>query len=1270
MSWVGFRRAGPILVAVLRLHWLLPRCERLYAEGRYAEVARLAEKACAIARRQFGEVDRNVADALGLLGLAEMSLGDPASAEHRFRHMVEIRRALYGEADGEVGAALNYLGSSRRVQGDLGEAEELYRRSLAIIEADPEMPAASLATVRRAVGEICIERGKYGEGEALVQSAYDTLVGVLGKDHPELVDTARSLASVHLTCSRPEEAERLLRWCLEVQQRQGLERTPGFAQDLFSLGTVLRFRGRLAEAADLQERALEALGRDHAMYGTALVQLAATRLAAGDPEAEALCDRALDVLRSSGRPGLAAALRQKAEFREARGDLAAAEDLYREAADVGPVQDRIEALLGLSKLLMARAEFNRAETHVRAAAREAWERFGSHLLTAKCFQALSVFNEFTGWLNTAEALSEQVLEMLRSTLGSSHLSVGAALDRLAYLRLQTQGVEAARPLLEEAGAIFAASLGEDHPSLVQFLEHRAHVLRMSGDLTAAEALYRRCLRLRARAEGPRSLAFALCLVNLAMLRLPWGDSPQSERMYRYSLECIRSLFGGDSPLLLMGLRDLAFAYAAAGRIADALTTLDEAAAMDERLMGRIFAMGVEGLRIAFVRDVRGSLEVRLSLVLRHAAGSSGQVAKTFDAVLRRKAFNAAAEAVRRDAVLGGRYPDLAPRLRELAQVQARIAAKVLAGPRGEDLAAYLRALTELSVQSWQLESDLCLKISEMSVEAELRRADRHGVAARLAEGAALVELVRFREVDFAASTAASRPRYHPARYLAFVLLSKRGDGVAMIDLGDADRIDRLVARLTAALTRGADGSGGRELDAEPEDGAPERAAEIARAIRETVFDPLLPALADCRTLVVSPDGDLARLSFDVLPGAESGYLIDEYRIRYVTSGRDLLRAGRPSVRRSDPVVIADPDFDARAAAGPSEPVSESPIPEPPYRGALRLKNVRFRRLEGMRAEGEAVARLLNVEPWLGEDAREGRLKKVESPEILHLATHGFFFETDDWESSPFAWGVADRQEIHWVPDYTHLLSGLALAGINSWLDGEAPPEPEEDGLLNAMDVAALDLLDTELVVLSACETGLGKVHVGEGVLGLRRAFVTAGARTLVVSLWKVPDEPTRELMEGFYHRLLAGEDRAEALREAKLVLRERSADPAWWGAFICQGEDGPLRDPCAETVPAAGDGSGGDVESMAPPQRCPAGFPAGVSTLRDHTLSDTEQGSEILDRLFDGIAPFRRVREVEEGQLPPEVLPGLREVGVGILVNRRSGVRSPLLRVKRPGEAF
>jgi CHAT domain-containing protein len=254
-------------------------------------------------------------------------------------------------------------------------------------------------------------------------------------------------------------------------------------------------------------------------------------------------------------------------------------------------------------------------------------------------------------------------------------------------------------------------------------------------------------------------------------------------------------------------------------------------------------------------------------------------------------------------------------------------------------------------------------------------------------------------------------------------------------------------------------------------------------------------------------------------------------------------------------VVADPDFDAGASAGPAAP--------PPGRRSRDLGPgaLHFPRLPGTRAEGERVAGRLEVRPWLGADALEGRLKGAGAPRVLHLATHGFFLSDQDRDpAAEGAWvaGAGLGRLAGLGLENPLLRSGLALAGANTWLRRDQPPQEAEDGLLTAEDVSGMDLSGTELVVLSACETGLGQVHVGEGVFGLRRAFVLAGARTLVMSLWKVPDQQTQELMDDFYERVLAGQPVAEALRGAQLALKDREPDPHAWGAFVCLGDPGPL----------------------------------------------------------------------------------------------------------------
>jgi len=274
------------------------------------------------------------------------------------------------------------------------------------------------------------------------------------------------------------------------------------------------------------------------------------------------------------------------------------------------------------------------------------------------------------------------------------------------------------------------------------------------------------------------------------------------------------------------------------------------------------------------------------------------------------------------------------------------------------------------------------------------------------------------------------------------------------------------------------------------------------------------------------------------PSLREDSLGDEFEISYLSSGRDLLRLQTaPASQPQQAVVIADPDFDLVPA--PNAPV---------------LSNLHFGRLPDTRTEGEWVAARLGVDSWTGAQALESKVKSAQSPRILHLATHGFFLT-----HNPHRGSAPDPGRTNGHLDNPLLRSGIVLAGANRWLEGATLPQEAEDGLLTAEDVCAMNLFGTDLVVLSACETGLGEYHIGEGIFGLRRAFELAGARSLVMSLWRVPSGPTRELIQQFYRQLDQGKRRSQALGEARRILSRRYAETFYWGAFVLSGDPSPMQ---------------------------------------------------------------------------------------------------------------
>jgi CHAT domain-containing protein len=443
------------------------------------------------------------------------------------------------------------------------------------------------------------------------------------------------------------------------------------------------------------------------------------------------------------------------------------------------------------------------------------------------------------------------------------------------------------------------------------------------------------------------------------------------------------------------------------------------------------------------------------------------------------------------------------------------------------------------------------------LEQKLQTVSHEMIANALPMRTRLIEFVRCPMFDFEAVPIRSEISWKPAHYLAFVLQSEKPESVRMIDLGEATTIDKMISDFTMSLK--ATGKSYEDL------------RDKGSVLRAAVFDPLTTALGNGKNLFLALDDELNMLPFQVLPTGQDDYLIDNYQITYLSTGRDILRFGvDAAIVPSDPLVAADPDFDLSRDNGRDSESSSVivEIAQPPVQQTHELSSTiaHFDRVEGTRIEGELIADLLGVRPILGREVLETRIKAVRSPLILHIATQGYFLtsEPDDLNKDNDRGTSFDKSSVinRLSGDALKnpmLRSGLALAGANTWLRSEQLPEEAEDGLLTAEDVTGMDLLGTEMVVLSASETGLGEVHTGEGVFGLRRAFELAGARTIVMSLWKVPDQLTTDLMVDFYRRISYGKPRAEALREAQLAIRKKYSDPFYWGAFICQGNPGPLK---------------------------------------------------------------------------------------------------------------
>jgi CHAT domain-containing protein len=324
-----------------------------------------------------------------------------------------------------------------------------------------------------------------------------------------------------------------------------------------------------------------------------------------------------------------------------------------------------------------------------------------------------------------------------------------------------------------------------------------------------------------------------------------------------------------------------------------------------------------------------------------------------------------------------------------------------------------------------------------------------------------------------------------------------------------------------------------------------------------VMQPVRQLLGETKTILLSPDGKLNLVPFEALVDEKNQYLVENYNFTYLTSGRDLIRLQQKSPSQEQPLVMADPLYNQEAN------LAASKLPQRSTECLSELFSPNsLSRLEATEKEAKAIQSLLSLPTErikLQSQASETLLKQVQSPLLLHIATHGFFGDkpcsnqTNSNQTSP-----------NQINDNPLLRSGLVLAGVES---RSSQVKSENDGVFTAYETAFLDLVGTKLVVLSACDTGIGDITTGEGIYGLRRVLVIAGSESQLISLWKVADEGTKDLMTAYYQTLKQSEGRTTALHEVqRQMLRgklkgekgQSYQHPYYWASFIPSGDWTPM----------------------------------------------------------------------------------------------------------------
>ena len=496
---------------------------------------------------------------------------------------------------------------------------------------------------------------------------------------------------------------------------------------------------------------------------------------------------------------------------------------------------------------------------------------------------------------------------------------------------------------------------------------------------------------------------------------------------------------------------------------------------------------------------------------------------------------------------------------ELSRTRTQLSKLTFSGHGKEGMDAYKGKIANLEKQKEILEARLTKLSRAFATRQKIVKADSKKVAGALPGKTVLVEFARIGRFNFKAT--GKQKKWLPDRYLAFILHAGKGDRVELIDLGPADRIDKAVAVCKKEM-------------ANTKDVQSKKAAAASMRLCSLIFEPLKKGLGKAKELFISPDGNLNLIPFEVLQQTPDGhFLIEDYTFNYLAAGRDVIGFGQIKDKGTKALIIGDPDFNMEKAKKSSTlkrlALTRTKDDKITKRSS-DMRGLNFKRLPDTKGEVEKIGALFGkrkADVYTGREALEEVLWRTGTPTILHLATHGFFLNDLDLSAFvdesvrgiqvvPLASEQAGRKDKFENP---LLRSGIALAGANNAL--RFGGTERSDGIVTAEKILSLKLRGTDMVVLSACDTGLGEIKAGEGVYGLRRAFTQAGTRSLVMSMWQVPDQETKELMVEFYKNIRSGKmNRCQALRQAALkqlkTVRARygNPNPFFWGAFVFMGE--------------------------------------------------------------------------------------------------------------------
>jgi len=949
--------------------------------------------------------------------------------------------------------------------------------------------------------------GRYSKAEAIARK----LLAQAEAGSGETLETAHILDELAVALRRGSGVQSgdALAFCersLEIKRRLAGENTLDFALSLHNLGTLQAYRGDFSRARSTLESARTLregqLGPDHADVASTLIPLSHVLRQEGDGAgARVLLVRAVSILeRSSNKPELIRALLSLGYSQYDSGDYGAAVSTWERALDIA------------TRTLPP-----------------------DHPDLGVCHQNLGALYTETGDYQRAREHYGMSLKIRKKSLAPDHPLIAGSLEAMGYLDELRGDYLSAREYYGQAVRIQERVLGTSHPQTARLWTRLAGTELRTGDRRGAMDHLQRALAVQESTLGAMHPDLAWTWDAIAATEGSNSRHAMALQDYEKARDIRVRAYGSNHPDVSISMVLLSRTYSELGDRPSAIEAALESARINLENLAVTSQALAERHALAYAAIQSSGHDLALTLVTEGPSPSKPEIARVWGAWIRARNV-VLDEMVRRQRFLEASTDSSLGEIgSRLAESRRRLSQLLVQGLEGNDVRSYGAKVDSLRSEVERLERRIASWEGGVP-ERAAAKVDYEAISQSIPAGSALVAYCW----------------YGPAgkrRYAAFV--QRSGESPELVRLGDA----RIIEERITSWVQLASAAGGR-VDQKSLEMSCRKAGSL---LRSAIWDGIEVHVRNVNRVFVVPDGALHRVNLSALPDG-AGYVVETGPlIHYLPAERDLLEDHRTSMGRGL-LAVGGPDFDA--GSSPQRPASARRGEGP----CIDLSQHRFEPLPETLKEATAIAALWsdssNVTLRTGLEASESSVRR-DGPghQVVHLATHGFFLDGECATGTTKGRGMSgtvpasQKVTVRARSRVAQLLSGLALSGANARRSAGV-----DDGILTAEEIASLNFQSVQWVVLSACDTGLGRPQAGEGILGMRRAFQIAGARTVIMSLWAVDDAATRSWMTELYRaRLIKKLDTADAVRDASLyVLRERRAQarstlPFYWAGFVASG---------------------------------------------------------------------------------------------------------------------